>query len=90
MRCIEIVVCCIVDGGSTDSRSPVAVGTGDEQHLAQVAWVGHGVLFIHQDFIHQITKFRSGRHRHTAHKHVVIDIIVDGSVLQVADVWVIG
>ena len=50
----------IVDGRSTDFRSPRAIGTGDEQHIAQVARVGHGVFLVGQSLIDIVAEFRGG------------------------------
>ena len=53
---VEIVVGSIVDGRLTHSWIPSAVGTGDEQHIAQVARIGHGVLFISHNLVQQVLK----------------------------------
>ena len=41
----------VVDGGLTDAWVPIAVPSSDEGHIAEVAWVGHGVLLVLQDLV---------------------------------------
>ena len=41
----------VVDGGLADARVPITVPTGDEGHVVEVTWVGHGVLLVLQNLV---------------------------------------
>ena len=66
MSSIEIVVCGVVDGRSADSWSPSGIFTGDEQHVAQVTRVGHGVFLVGQRLMDEVAKLGNAGHRHAA------------------------
>ena len=83
MGFVEIVIVGILDGRLAHLGSPIGVPTGDEQSLVQIAGVGHGVLLVGQNLVDKVAEFCSGRNRHTAQEHVVIDVAIDGSILQV-------
>ena len=67
----------VVDGRLSDFWVPsVAVGSGDEQHVVQIAWIGHGVLFVLQHLINNNSKLRGVFCRHAAVKHVGIIVVI--------------
>ena len=73
----------VVDGGSTDARSPVTVPTSDEGHVVEVARVGHGVLLVLQDLVDDGGELRRVLCRHAAVEHVGEVVVVDAAVIEV-------
>ena len=73
----------VVDGGLTDARVPIAVPSGNEGHIAEVAWVGHSVLLILQNLVDDGRDLVGVFGRHTAVEHVGEIVVVNRTIVEV-------
>ena len=82
---IVVVVGSIPNGGTTHSDTPTAVFTSDEEHVVQIARVGHGVLLIFEGLVNHGLHLSHGLSGETAVVHVGILVAVDARILEVGD-----
>ena len=67
---IIVIVGSVPNGGTTYSDTPSIVLTSNEEHVIQVAWVGHGVLLIFHTLVEYGRHFCGGCSGKTAMEHI--------------------
>ena len=80
---IVIIVDGILDGRLSSLRIPGFVPSGNEQDVVQIAWVGHGELFVLQAFFQEVVELLDGLDWHTAVQHVRIIIVVNSLIVKI-------
>ena len=81
---VVIILHRILDGGFADIIGPIAVPTGDEGHIVEIARVWHRVLLILQDLVDDSSDLISALCRHAAVEHVGEVVAIDGAIVQVS------